>query len=396
MDGSRLTIGSVRGIAIRIHRSWVIIALLIAWSFYSRYALDERGVLTTLVMAGVGTLLFFGSVLVHELAHSLEAMHRGVEVRGITLFLFGGATETSFDVERPRDEFALTAVGPFSSFVLGAIFALLAFYSGRAGLDAVAVVSGTMGWINIALGIFNLLPGAPLDGGRILRSAVWAVTGDRSRAVRVASRAGQILGYLIAGLGVLQLFFVPGAIIGGLWFMFIGWFLAGAARSEMVQQRLKRRLSGVTMAELVENEPLPTIDADAALDEAARELRRRPEDILAVEDAGTDVGIIMLEDVAGVPRDERAQVQVRDLAIALEDLQTVPADAELSGAVDQLGSDRPLVVTDGEGAVRGVVTPEQLRRVLQRTLQLDGPPRGRLRPGTGRRKRDHIPHGDAR
>lgn len=395
MGGPRLTIGSVRGIDIRIHRSWLLIALLIAWSFYSRYATDEYAVTTTLVMATVGTILFFGSVLVHELAHSLEAQHRGVEVSGITLFLFGGATETRFDVDRPRDEFALTAVGPFSSFVLGAAFALVAFYASGAGLDPVAQVAGTLGWVNVALGIFNLLPGAPLDGGRILRSAVWAVTGDRQRAVRVASRAGQGLGYLIAAIGILQLFFVPGGLVGGIWFIFIGWFLAGAAGSELVQQRLKRHLAGLTVDELVGVDQLPGIGADEDLERAAQELRRRPEDVLAVERDGRDVGVLLLDDVAGVRSEERRGSRVADLAIPLEDLRTVPADTPLAETLEMLGGDDPIVVVDEHGSptVHGIITPERLQRVVKRTVELEEPPRRRGLRKRSRRDRGHIPQG---
>lgn len=387
MEGS-LTIGSIRGIDIRIHRSWIIIALLIAWSFYARFAGEDRGAVAALVMAAVAAVLFFASVLVHELAHSLEATHRGVRVGGITLFLFGGVTETSFDVERPVDEFALTAVGPFSSFVLAAFFGLVATYSAQAGLQMVAVVAGSLAWINLALAVFNLLPGAPLDGGRILRSIVWKVTGDRGRAVRTAARTGQVLGLLIVGLGVLQVFLVPGGLIGGLWFVLIGWFLARAAASEIVQHRLRDRLGGMTVGELVSADPLPAVSPETSVQDVVEELRRRPEDAVRVVAEGRTQGILGIEDVAAIPEEERRARTAADVAIPMDDVTTVAADEEIVDAVGTLGSARFVAVVHDDTVI-GLLTREQLQRILKRSLQLDGE-----KQGIRRRPQDHIPGGD--
>lgn len=370
-----------------MHRSWIIIGLLIAWSFYSRYAADpSRGVGVAIAMALVGTLLFFGSVLVHELAHSLEAQHRDVEVHGITLFLFGGATETSFDVKRPRDEFALTAVGPFSSFVLAGAFGIVSYYTTLWGLPSVATVAGTMAWINLGLAVFNLLPGAPLDGGRILRSAVWAITDDRERAVRVASRSGQVLGYLVAGIGLLQLFFVQGGLVGGIWLAFIGWFLARAAKSELQQQEIKSRLGDLTVGELVTEEPLPTVRGDDDLNVCAAELQRRPEDALTVTEGGTPWGVLMVGDVASVPAEQRGHLTAREVATSLEELSRAPADEKIGDTLQLLGRQRPLVVTaaDDGDTVIGLVTPEQLQRTVNRAVQLGASP-----SATG--SRSHLP-----
>ena len=376
--GGRLTIGSIAGIDIRIHTSWVIIAVLIGWSFWSRFTiLADREQATALVMAVVATVLFFCSVLVHELAHSLEAQHRGAHVSGITLFIFGGATETRFDVDRPRDEFALTAIGPFSSFVLAAAFGLIAFYSDAAGLGAVAEVAGLMGWLNLALGIFNLFPGAPLDGGRILRSAVWAITGDRGLGIRVASRSGQVLGSLSVALGVLAALFLPGGLLSGIWFIVIGMFLAVAAKSEIVQHQMQDRLQGLTVGELVSGGDLPTVEASTDLATAAEQLRRQAEDALGVTHGGETTGILLLDDVAGIEGHQRDR-PVSDVATAIEDLRTVDADTELADAMGDLGEKRPIAVIrredDGEH-LQGVITPEQLQRVIQRTMQLGSPSR---------------------
>ncbi|MBW3618841.1 MAG: site-2 protease family protein [Actinobacteria bacterium] len=392
MRAGALRVGSIRGIDIRIHRSWVLIALLVAWSFSNRYAtLGDHRLPAAITMGVVASLLFFVSVLVHELAHSLEARHRGVEVGGITLFLFGGATETRFDVERPFDEFALTAVGPFSSFVLAATFALVATYGRAAGWGVVAEVAGTLGWINLGLGVFNLLPGAPLDGGRILRSAVWKLTGDRRRAIRVAARAGQVIGYLIAGVGLLQLFAVPGAFLSGIWWVVIGWFLANAAGSEIVQHELQDKLGGATLADLVSADPLPRVSADIDVAGAADELRHRPESVLSLVRDGEEVALVGVEDVASVPAGSRAGHAALAVGRRLGDIPCLPDDTPLLDAVRTASSEDLVAVTGPDGEVIGVVSSDQLRRVLERSVRMDAPLRS-----ARRRPQDHLPAPDRR
>jgi len=221
-------------VPIQVDPTWFLIIVLLAWSFWSRFTTvpptHPAGV--ALAMAVTATALFALSVLAHELAHALEAKRRGVPVGGITLYLFGGATETASEARRPGDEFAVTAVGPWTSLVLGCGFGLTAFGAGQANLAAAGQVAALLAWSNLALAFFNLLPGAPLDGGRILDSIVWRVTGDHDRARRVATSAGRLLGYALVVLGFFEAVAVSGGFIGGLWLAFIGWFLAQAAAAE--------------------------------------------------------------------------------------------------------------------------------------------------------------------
>lgn len=371
--GHRITVGSIAGIEVRIHRSWVLIALLIGWSFWNRFALVGYDPTPAVVMAVAGAALFFLSVLVHEFAHALEAQHRGVEVSGITLFLFGGVTEMSSDIRRPRDEFALTAIGPFSSIVLAAIFGLIAFYSGQAGLELVAQVAGLLGWINLALGLFNLLPGAPLDGGRILRALVWSVTGDRQRAIRFAARTGQLLAALIVSFGIMQLLFVPAAAIGGVWLIVIGGFLAFAAQSEIAQLSIDEKLGGLTVGELLHHDELVTLTADTDVATAVEQLRVGPESTLAITRDGRTVGVLLLEHVAKLPADQRAGRPVAEVMLPVEELPSVDGGTEITEALREMAGGRPLTVTSGEEGrerIEGVVALEQLERVIRRTLQL--------------------------
>jgi Zn-dependent protease len=225
------TVARVGGVDIRVDRSWVFIAVLATWSFWARFQ-DERGAAVALVMAIVAAVLFFGSILAHELAHALEARHRGIEVRSITLYLFGGATETASEARRPGDEFAVTAVGPWTSLVLGCAFALLASGADEVGLTAPGQVAALLAWVNLVLAFFNVLPGAPLDGGRMLDSLVWRVTGDHRRARRVATGAGRVLGSALVALGLFEVVAVSGGVVDGLWLALVGWFLVQAAAAE--------------------------------------------------------------------------------------------------------------------------------------------------------------------
>ncbi|MCU1448389.1 MAG: site-2 protease family protein [Acidimicrobiales bacterium] len=229
------TVARIAGVDVRVDRSWFVIAALITWSFWTK--------LDSIVTAVVAAALFFASLLAHELAHALEARHRGIGVRFITLYLIGGATETETEATRPGDEFAVTAVGPWTSLVLGCAFGLVAFGADRVGPSAsdVGEVAALLAWVNLLLGFFNLLPGAPLDGGRILDSIVWRVTGDRARARRISTAAGRFLGYALIVLGFAFAVLVSGGVFDGVWLALIGWILSRAATAEGNRAQVRAR-----------------------------------------------------------------------------------------------------------------------------------------------------------
>jgi Zn-dependent protease/predicted transcriptional regulator len=360
------TVGAIRGIDIRIDVSWLAIALLITWSFWGRFTVSrDYPAGPALVMAIVGAALFFASILIHELAHALEAQHRGVEVGGITLFLFGGVTESKFDVRRPRDEFALTAVGPFSSFVLAAIFGLVAVTADEAGLSALGDVAGTLGWLNFALGLFNLLPGAPLDGGRILRSLVWWITNDRDRSIRVAANAGRVVGGVILALGLFQLFFVPGGLIGGLWFAFIGWFLMQAARAELVQGEMQAALHRIPVRRLVVDGTHRVPD-DAPVQRAVEELYAVPDDHLPVARDGEIVGYVSVEDVRGVDPLTRLQLPVRAIMRPVNGLPSIDLREDAVKIIERIGESSGIIAAVEDGRVVGIITPERVMGAIRR------------------------------
>ena len=360
-----VTLARIGGITVRADASWLGAVALVTWSFWDRFDGDPRFAgNTAFAMALAAAVLFFGSVLAHELAHAFEARFRGVPVGGITLFLFGGATEMRTEARRPIDEFAFTAVGPFTSLTAGCLFGLLAVAAEDRGLAAAAQVLGVVGWLNVALAAFNLLPGAPLDGGRMVRAIAWKLTGNRQRAVRIAARAGQVLGGLLVALGLFEVFFVPAAFVSGLWLAFIGWFLAMAATSEANQEALRQTLGDRPLRRFA-SRGLDPIPADATVDDAAERWFRLYDRgaFFVAEPPGPIVGVLTLDDVRSVPPDARGRVPVREVMRPVHELPWLEADTPSSAVLDQLGEDGVAVVFDDAEPIGLVTLPDVLTRL---------------------------------
>jgi Zn-dependent protease/CBS domain-containing protein len=371
-------IGSIGGIAVRIDPSWFLVVLLFAFGFWGWFATrygHPGAVSVTLAVAAAA--LFFLSVLAHELGHALEAQHRGVEVGGITLFLFGGVTETRFDVERPFDEFALSAVGPYVSFVAAAVFGLIATGAGAVDLDVVAHLAGVLGWLNLVLAVFNLLPGAPLDGGRILRAIVWKVTGDRPRSVRLAARAGQALGGVVAVAGLYQAL-VLGDWVAGFFNAFIGWFLFAAAGSEHRHTALRTLLEDRDLGSLI-GRPPAALPADLPVDEVAAQMARSDRDVHPVEDHGEVVGVVHVSDLRAGPEAEPTAGSLRTVMRPLSSVSTMPASMPVLEAIERIDRGDVVALLGESDEVVGLFTYEDLDRRLRqvRTLE-EGPPEARV------------------
>jgi Zn-dependent protease len=227
--GRSWRVGRLFGIDIRIDPSWILIAFLVTYNLYVRFGLrfSDLGSTSRLLFALVFGLLFFGSVLGHEMAHALTAKRRRIKVEGITLFLFGGATHARVDSRKPRDELVISVVGPITSLVLGGLCLLIARSMSWPD-QPLAWGFGYLGAVNILLGAFNMLPGFPLDGGRVLRAIVWRATGNFRRATRIAGISGQVVGYALMAAGAAWL--LVDELGNAIWFAFIGWFLVQAAR----------------------------------------------------------------------------------------------------------------------------------------------------------------------
>src|SRR6266487_3777727 len=254
MPGS-LRIGRIAGIDIFINVSWLVILVLLTFSlatyefpaFYPGFSPS-----TYFLLGFIASLLLFVSVLLHELAHSLVARARGLPVKSIVLFIFGGISNIEQEPQTPGVEFLMAFVGPITSIVIGIVCYLLLFPL-RGSHSPVEVIVSYLAITNILLGLFNLIPGFPLDGGRVLRSIIWKISGSEGTATRVASIVGQMFAYLFILWGVFQFF--GGNVLGGIWIGFIGWFLLSASQSASSQTMLQSMLKGVTVGQVMDKTP---------------------------------------------------------------------------------------------------------------------------------------------
>ncbi|HEY3523225.1 MAG TPA: site-2 protease family protein, partial [Candidatus Limnocylindrales bacterium] len=252
--GSAVRIATIAGVEVNVHVSWLVIAGLVTWSLATGYfptAIPGADATTDWLLGAVAALLFFASVLAHELAHSIVARGRGLDVESITLFIFGGVSNLSAEAKRPGVEFAVAIVGPLTSFAVAvaAYVVAIAFST----TTPIAATAGYLAFINAALGAFNLVPGFPLDGGRVLRSIVWSVTHDLGRATQVASTVGQVVAWGLMLWGFWQV--IGGNLLGGIWMIAIGWFLQNAAVASREQTVLEARLRRLLVRDVLRPDP---------------------------------------------------------------------------------------------------------------------------------------------
>lgn len=356
-------LGRIFGIEIGLDYSWFIVFALVTWTLAAHYfPMNYRWPTMTYWTIGLITsLLFFASVLAHELGHSVVALRKGIPVRAITLFLFGGMAQIAKEPTRPRDEFLIAIAGPIVSVALGIAFYLL-HVSAPAGQPPAALALW-LGWINLSLAVFNLIPGFPLDGGRVLRSAVWALTGSFRRATRVASMAGRVIAYGFIALGLLSAF--AGSWMNGLWLVFIGWFLGNAAAGSYRQLALRERLMGVSAREVMMSEcpPVPSTLTLSQLvhDYILKDARR----CFPVVDDGEILGIITLHHVKAIPREQWATTTVGQAMTPFEQTERVPPDRDLVEVLEYMTSeniDQVSVVEDGK--LLGVISRDHVLPLL--------------------------------
>lgn len=371
MFGNGLKIGRWFGIEISIDLSWLVIAFLVAWSFSSIYA-EEFPTLTSGTTIALGTftaVLFFISVLLHEISHSLMARRLGMPVEGITLFIFGGVTKTGNEAKSAGEEFAVAIVGPLTSLAIAAVLWVLVNLTGDVVPETLRFGLGYLGWLNLALAVFNLLPGFPLDGGRVLRSILWKTTGSLAKATKGATTGGKVLASILMGLGFFILF---GGNLGGLWYAAIGWFLFQAASGAGQEMIIRQILRGVTAGDLMSPDPV-TIPAATTLHDAVDEFFLRfDHSAFPVESSdGRSAGIITLRAVRQVPRDEWDLRQVWAAMTRLDDACAVPPSMAMDDVLQRLRDidhERVLVVDDGK--VVGIITPRDVSRWIRRSQEL--------------------------
>lgn len=367
-----IKLGKVLGFEISIDWSWLLIFILVVFTLargYYPYHYRSFSAVTNWWLGVISALLLFASVIIHELTHSIVARRYGTEIKGITLFIFGGVSQTADEPKTAGEEFWMAIVGPIASIVLSGIFYVLH----NAGISLewpgpVIALLFYLSWINLLLALFNLVPGFPLDGGRVLRSAIWGVTRDLTRATRYASYIGQGFGYLLMGYGLIYIFL--GQLIGGLWFIFIGWFLTGAARSSYQQLIIKQALSGVPV-ERVMSTDVPKIPADMAIRQFVEEqLLRHEYSCYPVVRGDEVVGVIGAEEVRKTSSESWDILRVSDIAHPIDAAYKIDVHDDAWDALAKLSSEdvcRLVVMEDSH--LIGTVGRESLYRLIQTKMQ---------------------------
>jgi Zn-dependent protease/CBS domain-containing protein len=370
-----IRLGRVLGFEVRIDHSWFILFALILWSFsYMAFPAHAPGLPPAVyfAMGLAGTLLFFVSLLAHELSHSVVARTKGIPVEGITLFLFGGMAHTRMEAETPGDEFQIAAAGPIMSIAIAVLLGATWMLGARFGWPVyILAVLQYIALLNLVLAIFNLLPGFPLDGGRLFRAVVWKVTGDMTRATRVASAGGRWLAYVLIAFGLLSAF--AGNVLGGMWLVFIGWFLRNAAISTYQQHLLLDVLSGVPAGQAMTPNP-DTVPPDASVRELMEEyfMRRRYTAYPVTRD-GEPLGLVTLQRIRETPRDEWDTLRAGDIMIPFDPEIAVRTDEPMVTVLDRLRKSparRVLVVRNG--ALAGIITASDIAFWLERARQESG------------------------
>lgn len=363
--GSSFRLGRIAGIEFGVNWSWFVVFVLIVWTLASGIFPSTNPDLskaTHIAMAIVAAFLFFLSILLHEFGHALEARREGIEIDGITLWLFGGVARFKDAWKTAGAEFRVAIAGPIVSLVLGVVFVLIALIPGLP--EAVDAVAAWLGYINLTLLVFNLIPAQPLDGGRVLHSALWRYKGDFVWATRVAANIGRGFGYLLIAAGI-AMFIFQGSFSGA-WLAFLGWFLLNAATAEARYVLTQQALNGVRVRDVMTREPVvvgPDVTLSEFMDNIMFSKRHTTYPVVA---DGRPVGLLPFRCVANVPRNEWDTRRVRDCQLGLDEVPVLREDEEAVDALAELSTSRGghgLVVSNSHLA--GIVSTSDLARALE-------------------------------
>jgi Zn-dependent protease/CBS domain-containing protein len=362
-------LGRIAGIRIGVHWSVLVIFLIIAFGLAAgRFpaAYPQSGPAVHVAAGLVTAVVFFASLLAHEISHAILARRNGLRADDITLWLFGGVARLSGEARDPGAELRIAGVGPLVSLLLGGFFLLTAALLATAGYAGLVLESLTwLGGINIALAVFNAVPAAPLDGGRLLRSLIWWRTGDPLKATVWASRAGQVFGWILIAFGLGT--FVTRAGFNGLWLALIGWFLISAATSESQQATVRSQLGRTRVRDLMTPDPMTAPASMTVEDLLASDLiRHRHSTFPLTEDGGPPAGLVTFTQIRSVPPAQRATTRLRDIACPIDEVARANPDepaAELLTRLTGCAEGRALVLA-GDRLV-GIVSPSDVNRALR-------------------------------
>jgi Zn-dependent protease len=365
---SGVRLGRIFGVPIYLHPSWFIIFVLITLSLRTQFTSQHPtwspeqhwmlGIITS--------VLFFFSVVFHELSHSVVAMRYKIPVQSIMLFVFGGLSSISREPDKPKQEINIAIAGPLASLFLAGCFYLVGLFFH--GDDLVTASTKWLWEINVALGLFNLVPGFPLDGGRILRGIAWGITKNFQRATQIASTTGKVFAYVMIIFGAGQA--LSGNWIGGLWTAFIGWFLLSAAQESYAQVAVQNTLTGVRAGDVMTHD-IPTVTRDMSIDEYVHEVLRTGARFHIVLGAGKPVGLISLDAARTVPRDEWTNTSIQAVMSPLDGMHSTRPDEPLLEVLQRMRSNSisqmPVI---SEGNIVGMVGLDDILRVLHTRMQL--------------------------
>ena len=364
----QIHLATIGGIRVGANWSVLVVVVLIAWSLASNFfpaAAPGFSALAYWLAAAVAAVLFLASITLHELAHSMLARRLGVGVEGITLWMFGGVSSIKGDAPSAGAEAKIAAVGPATSLALAAIFAIANTLLAAAGASPLLVtLAAWLALINFILGLFNLLPGFPLDGGRLLRAILWRIGHERDRATIRAAAVGEVVGTLMIAAGLFLVIFGRD-LVGGLWMMFLGSILRGAAASERRHVEIIRPLVGLTVGDLMSPRP-PTLPATMMLDEFLARPQMLGFDTFPVVDrSGTVEGLVDLRRLLDVSPQDRATTSLGSIAVPVAKVARATPDEPVTALWDRIGSDANspvLVMLDGRPA--GILSPHDISRAL--------------------------------
>jgi Zn-dependent protease/predicted transcriptional regulator len=372
IEGSGLRIGKILGIPIFLHSSWFVIFALITFTLSRQFTFMHPNWTAEQhwTIGIVTSIIFFASVVFHEMSHSVVAMHYKIPVQSITLFVFGGLARIGREADNAWQEFAIAIAGPLASFFLAGCFWLIWRFGGHN--EMLGAASLWLAEINLILGVFNLVPGFPLDGGRIFRGIVWGITKDYTRATRFASISGKGIAYamILYGVWIALVLQTPGHFLNGLWLAFIGWFLLSASQESYVQVAMRSSLAGVRAADIMSKE-VPTVTRDTSLEEYVHEVLRTGRQVHIVMGPDKPVGLITLQAAASIPREEWNMNSVQAVMLPVERIPFVTPDEPAIRILDRMQSQDILqmpVVSDGH--IIGMIARENIFKILQTRLHV--------------------------
>lgn len=368
-----IRLGHIFGISIGIHSSWFIVFILVIWSLATGFlpqGYPGWSATAYWAAAAITSLLFFASVLFHELAHSLVAQANGIPVASITLFIFGGVAQIRREAHRPGVEFWMALAGPLSSLVLGALFGIAWLFTRGISGPTMAIAS-YLAQVNLLLALFNLIPGFPLDGGRVFRSLVWQWSGNLRLATRMATGTGQIVAFAFIAWGILLVF--SGSLLNGLWLAFIGWFMNNAADASFRQVAIRELLEGVTAGDLMSRD-CPTVPAGLSIEELVREhiLRTGARCFLVEGQVGEGtLGIVTLHGVKNIPRSRWEEATLSEIVLPLDAVKKVRSSDPITQVLQWMDEDgvNQLPVMD-DGKLLGMIRRDNLLGYIRTRAEL--------------------------